>query len=173
MTIDEKVLRDRILLKKEQARHITNISELLLIIVYAGAGAFILDLNVFRQRPIFFMYLLAVWVLGIALYLLMRRVRRLRRDKNRFEQSMRGDLDHAISMAAYQVRLSRFMRWNMLPVGLFVLFSLWEGGKSIWVAGGTLTFFAFAWYAGGFEHSIYKARKRELQIFQKSLGNER
>jgi Flp pilus assembly protein TadB len=171
-TIDEKVLHDRILLKKKQAHHITNTSELLLIIVYGGAGCFLLGINGFHRGSNFFMYLLAAWMFGNSLILLMSRIRRIKRN-NRFERSMRGDLDNAISIATYQVRLSLLMRWNVFPIVILILLGYWEGGKSIWITIGTLIFFAFAYYAGGFEYRFYKARKRELQLFQKDLEKER
>jgi hypothetical protein len=170
--IDEKALHKRILLKKKQAAHITNVSELLLIIVYAGGGIFVLGMNIFKPNPNISMYLLAAWMLGITLYVLGSRIRRIRRNKNRFQRSMHGDLDHAIAVAAYQIRLSQFMIWNMLPMGVLILLGIWEGRKSIWVAGGMLIFFALALYAGSFEQRIYKNRKRDLQIFKKNLEKE-
>jgi hypothetical protein len=170
--IDEKALHNRILKKKKQFTHITNFSELLLIIVYAGAGIFVLGLNIYKAAPNIFMFLLAAWIFAITLYVLISRIRRIRRNKNRFQQSMYGDLDHTIAIATYQIRLSQFMRWNILPIGIFILLGIWNGGKSIWVAGSTLIFFALAYYAGGMEHRIYKARKRELQIFKENLEKE-
>lgn len=177
-TIDENALHNRILLKKKQAHHIANTSELLLIIVNGGAGFLILGINgfkpvtdIFKPGRDLFMYLLAAWMFGSALYLLISRIRRIKRN-DRFEQSIRGDLNQAISTATYQVRLSLLMRWNILPIGILTLLGVWGSGKSIWIAGGTLVFFALAYYAGAFEHRIYKARKRELQLFQKSLEKE-
>lgn len=170
--IDEKALHNRILSKKRQAYHITNTTELLLIIVNVAAGGLILGLNGFRKGTDIFMYVLAAWMFCSALYVWASRTRRIQRDKDRFEQSMHGDLDHAISTAAYQVNLSRITRWNILPIGLLVLLGLWDGGKSIWVVGGTLLFFAVGYYASGFENRIYKARKRELQVLREKLDKE-
>ncbi len=170
--LDEKALHHRILSKKKQAHQLTNISELLLIIVNSGAGSLILGLNGFNRGSNIFMYVLAAWMFCSAFYLLKSRLQRIKWNRNRFEQSMRGDLDHAISTAAYQVHLSQIMRWNILPIGLLVLLGLWDGGKSIWIVGGTLLFFAVGYYASGFENRIYKAKKRELQLLQKNLENE-
>ena len=117
------------------------------------------------------MYVLSAWMLCSALYLLLGRIRRIHADQ-RFDRSMRGDLTHAVSVATYQVRLSRAMRWNMLPIGLLTALGVWDGGKSIWIAAGILVFFALANYAAGWEHSMYRARKRELEILQNKLENE-
>ena len=119
--IDEKALHQRILSKKRQAYHITNTTELLLMIINGAAGGLILGIDGFRKGTDIFMYVLAAWMFCSALYVWMSRIKRIQRDKGRFEQSMHGDLDHAISTAAYQVNLSRISRWNILPIGLLVL----------------------------------------------------
>ena len=170
-TINEKALHNRILSKKKQAHHITNISELLSIIVYAGTGCFILGMNFFKQSNNTFMYILAVWMLGSALYLTVSRVRRIYGD-HQFDRSLHGDLAHAVSVATYQVRISGLMRWNMLPIVLLIILGVWDGGKSVWIAVGILIFFVLTNYAAGWEHNIYKSRKRELEILQDKLENE-
>ena len=169
--INEKALHNRILSKKKKAHHITNISELLCIIVYIGAGCFILGQNLFKQSGNIFMYTLSAWMLGSALYFLVSRIRRIR-DDNQFDRSMRGDLSHAISVATYQVRLSQLGRWNILPIGILSLLAVWNGGKSIWWVVGLGIFFVLTIYAAGWEHRIYKARKRELDALQNKLEKE-
>ena len=164
--INEKALHNRILSKKKQAYHITNISELLAIIAYIGAGCSIL-----MQSGNVFMYLLAALMFGSGLYSLVSRIRRIR-GIYRFDRSMLGDLHHAISLATYQVRFSQLMRWNILPMGIFTLLGVWEVGKSVWMAVGILVFFVLVYYAAGWEHNLYKARKCELEILQNKLENE-
>jgi hypothetical protein len=169
--IDEKALHNRILSKKNQARHIANVSELLLIVVNAGAGSFVLGINIFAPGGNAFMYLMAAWMFITSLYLLVSRIRRVR-GSNRFDWSMQGDLDYAISTATYQVRLSLLMRWNILPIGLLCLLGLWEGGKSILAIVLIVISFALANYMGAWDHKIYKTRKRELEILKAKLENE-
>ena len=169
--INEKAMYNLILSKKKQAHHITNISELLLIFVNLGSGILILALNLFKQSGNISLYILSAWMLGSALYTLVHRIRRIKGDQQ-FDRSMSGDLSHAISMASYQVRISQIMRWNILPVAVLTLLGLWEGGKPIWIALIVLLFFALTYYAGGWEHNIYKRKKRELEILQKKLGSE-
>jgi hypothetical protein len=169
--IDEKALHSRILSKKNRGRHITNVSEILLIGVNSAAGVLVLGLNISSRHPNIYMYVLASWMLCSALYMLMSRVRRLKED-GRFDRSMRGDLDHAISVAAYQVRLSRISRWNILPIAFLTMLGLWEGGKPAWIALPTVLFFLFAFYAGNWEQGIYKARKRELIELRHKLSSD-
>lgn len=168
---NEKALHNRILSKKKQARHIANFSELLSIIAYTGAGCFILTMNVFKQSENIFMYLLAAWMLCSVLYLLVSRFRRIKVDY-RFDRSVRGDLNHAISVATYQVRLSQLMRWNILPIGILIVLGVWDGGKSIWMALGIVIFFVLVNYGARWEHNIYKSRKRELEILRDNLDSD-
>jgi amino acid transporter len=168
--INEKAMYNLILSKKKQAHHITNISELLIIIVYFITGSFVLGMNLFDQRSNISMYVLSAWMLGSALFMLVNRIRRIKGD-NQFDRSMSGDLDHAISVATYQVRISQIMLWNILPIGALTIFGLLEGGKPIWIAMVILLFFALSYYAGGWEHNIYKRKKRELEVLKNKLDN--
>jgi len=169
--INEKALHNRILSKKNQGNHITNVSELLLILVNIGSGCFILGINLFSQNGNVFMYLLSAWMICSALVLLYSRIRR-RKKVDRFDRSMRGDLSHAISIATYQVHISQLMRWNIVPIGLFIILGVLDSGKSVWLALGMLIFLVLTIYFSGWEHRIYKSRKRELQLLQTRLDTE-
>jgi len=166
--INEKAMYNLILSKKKQAHHITNISESLIIIVYIITGSFVLGMNLFDQSSNISMDLLSAWMLGSALFMLVNRIRRIKGDKQ-FDRSMSGELDHAISVATYQVRISQIMLWNILPIGVLAIVGLWEGGKPIWIAMIVLLFFALSYYAGGWEHNIYKRKKRDLEVLKKKL----
>jgi len=168
--INEKAMYNLILSKKKQAHHITNISELLIIIVYIIAGSFVLGMNLYDQSSNISMYVLSAWMLVSALFMLVNRIRRIKGD-NQFDRSMSGDLDHAISVATYQVRISQIMLWNILPMGALTILGLLEGGKPIWIAVVVLLFFALSYYAGGWEHNIYKRKKRELEVLKKKLDS--
>ncbi|MEP7251445.1 MAG: hypothetical protein ABI683_03670 [Ginsengibacter sp.] len=169
--INEKALHNRIMSKKKKAYHITNTSELLLIIVNAGAGLFVIGVNLSKQHVNTSMYILSAWMFLSALYMIVSRIRRIK-GSHRFDKSMLGDLSHAISVANYQVRLSQVGRWNILPIGVLCLLGLWEGGKPVWSLVAIVILFAFAIYGARWEHNIYKARKRELEILQSKLEGE-
>jgi amino acid transporter len=169
--INEKAMYNLILSKKKQAHHITNTSELLIIIVYIIAGSVVLGMNLFDQSSNISMYILSVWMLGSGLFMLMSRSKRIK-GGNQFDRSMSGDLDYAISVATYQVRISQIMLWNILPIGILTTLGLWEGGKPIWIAMVVLLFFALSYYAGGWEHNIYKRKKRELELLKNKLASE-
>ncbi len=166
--INEEALHRRIVSKKNQAQHITNVSEWLGIAANIGAGCLVLAMNLYSQSRNYFIYAMAAWMVCTGLYFLISRVRRIK-ETPLFDRSIAGDLDHAISVATYQVRISLLMRWNILPIALFVLLGFWNDGKSMWASIGLLLFFVIAYVAGGWEHRIYENRKRELEVLQKKL----
>ena len=110
-------------------------------------------------------------MIGTALYSLISRLSRLKMNKQ-FDRSMRGDLEYTIAVATYQVRLSQIMRWNILPVGALIVIGLWSSNKPVWGIGLMLITFVLAHYASGWEHTIYKSRKRDLEILQTKLNSE-
>lgn len=168
--INEKALHNQILSKKKQAHHTTNLSELFSIIAYTLSGCFIIAINLMNKSNNIFMYSLSAWILCMAMYSLVSRVRR-RNGLQQFDRSMHGDLEHAISMATYQVKYSRLVRWNILPVGLLILLAIWDTGKSTWLLVGTSIFLVLANYASGWEHNYYKKKKRELEKLKEKLDS--
>jgi hypothetical protein len=169
--INEKALHNRILSKKRTAYHITNSSELLTIVVNIGVGCFILAVSLFNHSTNVFMYASSVWMFFVAVYSLWSRMHRIK-SGHRFDRSMLGDLRHAISVATYQVRFSQLMWWNILPTGVLILLGVWNLGKSFWFSLILLIFFVLVNYAARWEHNIYKARKRDLEILQSKLEDE-
>ncbi len=169
--INEAALHRHILAKQRQGYHISHVSELLSIIVYGFTGSFVFFTNTRQAQYNIFMYLLAAWMLGSALYVLVSRLRRINGERQ-YDRSLLGDLRHAIAVAGYQVGLSRLLRWNMLPVAILIVLGLYSGGKSIFILAGISLFFAATWYASGWEHNIYRNRKRALETLQDKLQNE-
>jgi hypothetical protein len=169
--INEKALHNHILSRKKSAGHLADFSELLLIFVNLGAGLFVWGVLLFDASVNIFMYLMVAWMLVTAVFLSASRIRR-RKGENRFDRSMMGDLDHAIANASYQVRISRLMRWNIFPIGIFLLGGFWESGKPVWAVVLLLIFFALTYYASGWEHSIYIAKKKALEMLRRKLESE-
>lgn len=166
--LDEAAMNHRITEKKKAASHITNFSEMLLIGVNGTAGIFLLVMNLFSDRISLWLNAMAGWTIITAVYVLVNRIKRISR-QNIFDRSMLGDLDYAISMARYQVRLSGLMRWNIIPVGACLVFSVWETGKSVWIAVVTLVLLGVVHFASGWEHNYYVRRRRELEVLRTKL----
>jgi hypothetical protein len=165
--INEQALHKRIIAKKYHVIHIAGFTEWLLIIVNTVTGGFLLQMNGARHNY-FFVYMLAAWLFGSVLYVLISRIRRLQ-DQHRFNRTMAGDLQHALAIAGYQLRIAHIMRWNVVPVGLLALLSMWEGGKSVWLSLIVAFFFILVFYACKWELAMYRNKKRELEVLQQKL----
>lgn len=170
-SIDEQALHNRIRAKQRQAYHTAHISEWLSIGAFVAAGGAILTMNIVRSGGSIYMKLLSIWLLIAAVYLFIGRTRRIK-GQGQFERTMRGDLEYAISLATYQVRLSGMLRWNLPVVGIFILLSFWQSGQSLWAIIGFAVFLTLAHFAAGWEHGIYKSRKRELEVLKAKLDEE-
>ena len=157
--INESALRNSIAKKKDKTLRITNISELLCIVANLGSGAYVLTKG---------MYVLAVWMIAVGVYCLVGRIRR-KMGERKFDRSMLGDLDHAVSVANYQVRFSGLMRWNILPVAILILAGMWNKDNMIALMIGIILFFAVTFYASGWEHNYYKERRRHVVELRNTL----
>jgi hypothetical protein len=166
--IDEKALHNRIQSKMNSGLHYANISEWSLIIVNLGAGSILLGLNPFKPGANVFMYLETAWMFATVVYVVISRIRRIKASR-RFDRSIHGDLNHAISLASYQVRLSRIMLWNLLPMGAIMIFSGWEAGKFLRVSAVILISYTLAFYVGRKGNRVNKRRKRELEVLKEKL----
>jgi hypothetical protein len=166
--INEAALHKTILSGRNKGEHITNVSELLSIVVNFAAGVFILGTNVFSKSANIPMYILAVWMFATGMYCVAGRVRRKRGDQQ-FDRTMLGDLDHAVSIATYQVRFSGLLRWNILPVGGLTLIGIWESDKAVGLAIGLALFFILTFYASGWEHNYYRSRLRNMEELREML----
>src|SRR6476620_8926876 len=67
--IDEKALHNRIQSKMNTVLHFTSISELLLILINLGTGAFLLVNNPVKPGSNIFLFLEAVWLFALVVYL--------------------------------------------------------------------------------------------------------
>jgi len=157
--INESALRSSIVKKKDKALLRANISELISIIVNIAMGLFL-----FTTGPI----ILAVWMIIVGLICLVGRIRRKRGD-TQFDRTMLGDLDHAVSVAKYQVRLSGLMRWNIIPVGGLIAWSAWSKENAVVFVVILIVFSSLAFFGSGLEHNYYKGRLNEVVQLRKTL----
>lgn len=169
--IDEDALQGRIQSKKQYASHFANITEILLIIVNISSGAFVLGVELSSSYRNDYMYLLSFIMFVTAGFVLVWRLRR-RKNEKRFDETMLGNLDHAIQNAGFQVRLSRIMRWYLLPIGLLVLLGLFQGEKQLWIIILFGIFIALTIWGSKWEHQMYVARKKQLEKLRDTLTSE-
>jgi hypothetical protein len=166
--IDEKALHNRIHSKMNSVLHFTSISEWSLILINLGTGAILLGYNPFTPGSNIFLSLEAVWMFAIVVYLVVSRIRRIKASRQ-FDRSIHGDLNHAISLASYQMRISQIIRWNFIPMGAIMIFSGWEAGKLFKVSAIILVSYTVAFYVASKGYSANKRRKRALQALKEKL----
>ena len=166
--IDEEVLERRIQSKKQYASHCTNYTEIFLIIVNIVAGAFVLWGQLNSDNGSIYMYLMSIIMFFTAGFVIIWRYRRKKKE-NRFDESMVGNLDHAIQNAGFQVRLSKIMRWYILPIGLLLILGLWQSKNEVWILIPFLIFIALTIWGSRWEHQIYVRRKQQLEKLRMTL----
>jgi hypothetical protein len=166
--IDEKALHNHIHSKMNVILRFTNISEWGLIIIYLGTGIALLRLNPVNAGANVFLWLEAVWMFITVVYLVVGHIRRIKANR-RFDRSIHGDLNHAIFLAGYQMRLSQFVGWNLLPMGAIMISGGWESGKFLKVSAVILVSYALAVYVISKGYNANKRRKRELQSLKEKL----
>jgi hypothetical protein len=166
--IDEKALHHRIQSKMNSVLHIANINEWSQIMINLGAGSILLGLNLLKPGANIFMYLETAWMFATVGYIVVSRIRRVKASRQ-FDRSIHGDLDHAISLASYQLRLSQLILWNLLPMGAIMIFSGWEAGKFFRVSAVILVSYVLALFVGRKGLRINKRRKRELESLKEKL----
>ena len=167
-TIDEKVLQNRIQRKRNSV--FTSISEWLSIIGYLVPVILLVRFNPLAAGSNIFLCLEAAWMFAIVVYLVVSHIRRIKRGR-RFDRSVHGDLDHAIYLISAQMHLSQILRWNLLPMGVIMIFSVWKTGKLFLVSAGILVVYSLVFYAASKSLSANKRRKRKLQVLKEKLEN--
>lgn len=169
--INEQALHNRIITKMKKGIQITAISEVLSITANALGGGFILVVNLIAQSRNLFMYVLSAWMFIVAVALLANRIKRQHAGE-RFDRAMLSDLEHALTIARYQVWLSRMMRLNIIPVGTLIMLGLWTSDNTLWIISMVLVFFVIVYYASGWEHSFYQHRLIELERLRSKLVSD-
>src|SRR3569833_2014306 len=148
--VDEQQLHQQVLARKNKALHITSISELLIIVVYIGAGIFVAVTNATSRTISLFMYVAVAWMLLVALLTVISRIKRIKGNR-KFDRSVQGELQHGLALARYQVRLSRLMRLNTVLLCCLMLFACWEKAKPWWATVLLLAIFGLGWITSGWE----------------------
>jgi len=166
--LDEKALHNRIQSKMKTVLRLTNISEWMLVMIYLGTGSILIGFNRLKPGTNIFLYVEAAWMFATVLYLVAHHIRRIKASR-RFDRSIHGDLNHAISIATYQVRLSQIIRWNSLPMGAIMILSGWEAGKLFKVSAVIVVSYVLAFYVSSKGYGANKRRKRELEVLKEKL----
>lgn len=167
--IDEEALHKRVVKRKEKAERVANRSEKILIGSLVFAISILIGSSLYKGEYDVFPLLMAIVMLGAAIFIFIRRQKRLGMYAN-FERSILGDINHAIANATYQVRLSQGAKSLYIVVGILTVLSLvdtldeWYKGASV----GLL--FIVGYFGARWEHkTFYVSQKRSLEEMREQL----
>jgi len=167
--IDEDRLRQSIEEKKGKSSRLVNRMEVMAILANGITGSVLLSMNFIKHVGSVLDNLLALLMIVVAIYILTRRSYRLKHE-NKFDRTMLGDLEHAISNATYQAQLSYGMLLYIIPVGILVLLNAMSEGQSPVVLFLIALFFVVVSLLGRWEHrSWHVARKKRLEAMREKL----
>lgn len=166
--IDEKALHDRIQSKMKRALFYTNITEWGSIISNLFAAGVLIAVYCLRHGANVLVYIEAAWMIATVVFVAAHRARRVS-SAHRFDRSIHGDLDHAISNATFQVRLVRILSLNMLPLGAIAFLVAWGSGQLLKAVIFVLLVCPPSFYVGFKGNRKYRRRKRALQVLKEKL----
>jgi len=169
-TLNQSALHNHVVVKQKQGLRITNISEWLMIAVNILVPVYMITSMLSGEINIS-LAISSGWMLLTAAFIVNGRYKRMS-GNSRFDRTLRGDLQFAIDVARYQVRLAALGRWSIVPIGLLSVTALIEAGKPLWIAAIVVIFLVFANYAAVWESGIYKARLHQLEGLMKKLDEE-
>jgi hypothetical protein len=167
--IDEEKLYENIQLKKDKASRLISKVEWMLISSNVIAGGSILVMNFTDYIGNVYANGMGLLMLAAGIYIYTRRLHRLKHE-NRFDRTMLGDLDHAISNATYRARLSYGMLIYFVFIALLVIGNAFYVEKSLWKLMLIAGFFAIALFLGKWEYkSWHLADKQRLKAMREKL----
>lgn len=170
--IREEALHKTILAKGRKAGKTANISELILILSGLIAAGIIVIFDLMDDGGNVFSYLGVFLFTLIAMYSGINRVLRKKR-KIDFERSILGDLEHALSIAHYQVNLSKGMFYGFWPATFALsLLSLLMSDKPIWYSVIFGVLFIGVSFVSRWEHKYYIRKRDELESLKQKLKEE-
>lgn len=166
--IDEKRLQQNIEEKKRKSSTLVSKIEIMLIAVNIFSGSIVLGIN-FQHPANLFNNAMGILMWAIAVYIFFKRGQRLK-NENRFDRSLLGDLDHAISNATYQARLSYGMLFYCAGIGVLMFLNAMAENKSVTVLLVITVLFAITIYLARWEHrGWHLARKKRLEAMRAKL----
>ncbi|MEP5612079.1 MAG: hypothetical protein ABJP45_07500 [Cyclobacteriaceae bacterium] len=167
--INENALHKRVKAKKKQANRIVNVTEIgLMIINTATAGILLADAIIDNEGPYDYAGV-GIMLLTVVYLLFIRKKRKNQEDK--FDRSILGELEHAISNTQSTIQIGKTMiYWYLLPIGIYIIINMIhnEASLSKWllVAGA----FILGNFLGNWEiRNCHIPRKRHLERLREKL----
>lgn len=167
--IDEEALHQRVVGRKEKAARVASRSERVMIGALMFSFTIVMGASIYKSEYEIAPLLLAVTMLGAAIFIGIRRRQRLAMSAD-FERSILGDINHAIAHATYQVRLSQGSKMLYIVVALLSVFSLVDTMDE-WYKGAFVgLLFLVGYFGARWEHkTLYVSQKRSLEEMREQL----
>lgn len=118
-------------------------------------------------------FLTASLVLIVSIYVIVNRLKR-KSGEGKFDRSLLGDLDNAISNINYHIRMGRtFIWWYILPFALPTFFNMYNSSKTIWAWLLIAVLFIIAYSLTQWEvNKCHVPKKRSLEALRNTLTQE-
>ena len=161
--INEEALHNRVKAKKNAAAKKANWMEIILIGANLIAGSMLLWAVLFKGKEHeTFIYVMIPIMLLVPFYLIYKRTQR-KKSENKFEHTLLGDIEHALSTASYTVTLFRTSQLYFLSIAALTMLSLiFDKDASIASIIGISILFLLTLYASRWEHNFYVRKKKDL-----------
>jgi hypothetical protein len=167
--INETALHERIHRHKNKTGWLAHINELGMMFIATVTGGFLLIDAIYDEGKAY-SYVGGLAFLVIGVFVFISRHNR-KRNENRFDQSMLGELEEAIKNAGYLVTFAKtFSWWFLLPAAIFSFPNLalnnasWE--KYLLVIGSfLLSYLVVTWEL----RKVHLPRKRKLEALKEKL----
>lgn len=167
--INEDALHKRVKAKKRQANRIVNVTEVGLMIVNTITAGILLADAIIDKEDIWDYGGAFAMLLTVGYLLVIRRKRK--KSENKFDRSMLGELDHAISNTQSVISIaSTMLWWYFTPIAIFTVSKMIFKGASVesWLLiSGAL---ALGYFLVNWEKShCHEPRKKHLEGLREKL----
>ncbi len=167
--INEEAMHNRVKVKKKQANKIVNVTEIGLMIVNSTTAVMLL-IDAIRDKEGIYSYAGVVIMLFTVGYLIYIRRKRKKSDQ-RFDRTILGELDHAISNTTSTIKIGRTMiYWYFIPIAIFIVTKMiyQEASLEKWLL--IIGAFLLGSYVANWEiKKCHIPRKRHLESLREKL----
>lgn len=167
--INEEAMHNRVKAKKRQATRIVNVTEIGLMIVNT-ITAIILLIDAIKDNEGIYGYTGVGIMLFTVCYLVYIRNKRKKKDL-RFDRSILGELDNAISNTQSTIKIGRTMiYWYFIPIAIFIFIKMiyQDATLSKWLF--VIGAFILGFFVAGWEIKKWHIpRKRQLEGLREKL----
>ena len=170
--IDERTLHQQVERKVKTTKRSANMMETGLITINVFVIIYLI-IDALIDNAGWYQYLTVGAVILVSIYVATGRIRRKKKEK-RFDQTLLGSLESAISDIDYLIKRGKtFVWWYILPFAITTAISLYYNTRTAWVWLGITVLFAFASWLPKWEiRKCHLPKKRALESLRKTLTQE-